>query len=354
MNILNYFRYCASKNLFRGVGLFVFTFLIFLSPLVPLVDVVVVLFPVFFYSLLAISGIIATSFKRIHYIPGVFVLVILILLSISGSPVKAIGAALSFYVAYTGVRISESFIFRSLFILLLINYLLILLQLSGIHEVLYSFTNYSNMAVPISFLESGSISPHFLPQFRPSGIFPSPTYISFFCITLSSISAFFRKKIDRRFMLLLGSFFVLTGSTLGLILILLLSMFAFRDKVFLWGLLGYVFTLFLYFVFVPDLATYNFSVVDFSASVLNRRMDESILTLNLILFAGIALVCLFLFWYASFRYGIRLHSSFPALVMIFFPLILHDSSSSLLSFFIFGLGIGIVGSLMARSSRFLR
>lgn len=349
MNQVNCWQYkVSSKNWYVGVGLFVFTLLIFLSPLVNLVDYVGESIPIFFYPFLAISGIIATFPIKKDYLPVVVAAGIIIGFSIFGSHVKGIAAVLVFYVAYRGVRQSELIILRAFFILLIINYLIILLQLSGIYEIVYSFSAYANEAMPISFLDVDSISANFLPQMRPSGIFPATSYISFFCIILYSMASFFCKKIDKWFMAMIGSFFVLTGSTLGLVLILLLAMNVFRDKVIVWALLGYAFTLFIYFALVPEIAAYNYSVADFSASVLNRPMDESILTLNPKLLAAMVLAFLLIILYVLVRFGIRLLSTVPVVAMIFFPILLHDASSSLLSFFIVGMGVGMVGSLIKR------
>jgi hypothetical protein len=349
---MNKVKFCqykeSSKNWCGGVGLFFFTLLIFLSPLVNLVDYVGKSIAIFFYLLLVISGIIATFPIKKDYLPAVLAAGIIFVFSIFGSPVKGIAAVLVFYVAYRGVRQSEKIILNAFFILLIINYLIMLIQLSGIYEIVYSFADYANEAIPISFLDVDSISANFLPQMRPSGIFPAPSYISFFSIILYSIAAFFCKKIDKWNMAMIGSFFVLTGSTLGLVLILLLAVNVFRNKVIVCALLGYTFTLLIYFALVPEIAAYNYSVADFVGSVLDRSMDESILTLNPKLLAAMVLSFLVIIWYIFVRFAIGLLSTVPVVVIIFFPMLLHDASSSLLSFFIVGMGVGMVGSLIKR------
>jgi len=229
-----------SENLLSGLGLTFFTLLVFLSPLLSVVENVAVLSPLFFYSLLIISGVIATYPLRIHYLPALAILCIIILFSISQSPAKAIGASLVFYIAYRGLLDLKLFTLRNFFVLLVINYLFAVLQLSGIYDFVYSFSNYSNESLPISFLSGDSISPVYLPQIRPSGIFPSPTFISYFCIIIFSLAIYYVKIINKWFMSLIGSFLLLTGSTLGLALILLLALIAFSEKAFLFALLGYI------------------------------------------------------------------------------------------------------------------
>lgn len=348
MNQLDCGQYKVSNNWYAGVGLFFFTLLIFLSPLVNLVDYVGVPIPIFFYSFLAISGIIAALPILVgrDYLPAVLATGILIGFFIFGYPAKGAGAALVFYVAYKGIQQSKLIILRALYTLLIINYLIILLQLSGVFEIAYSFANYANVAVPISFLEADTVTVSFLPQIRPSGIFPAPTYINFFCITLYFIASFFRKEINKLFMTLIGSFFVLTGSTMGLVLILLLAMNVFRDKVVIWALLGYAFTLHIYFALIPEIAAYNYSVADFSASVLNRVMDESIIILNPELLAVLVLIFALAVLYIGVRFGVRLLSTIPIVAVIFAPMLLHEAYS-LLNFFMLGVGVGSLSLLVS-------
>ena len=346
---VNSFQYkLSSNNWLRGAALFSFIFLIFLSPIVNLVDVVGTSIPFFYYPVLLIFGIIAAFPAKSYYIHAWLVIVIFILVSIAQSPVKAIGAALVFHVAYIGVRDSELIVLRACFTLLIVNYLIMLLQISGIYENAFILSNYSNDATHLSSLEYDSISAHFLPQIRPSGIFPAPTYVSYFCLVLYSLSSLFSNIIDKWFMALIGSFFVITGSTIGLVLIFFLAMDVFRNRVIIWAILGYAFSLFIYFALVPELAAYNYSLVDIFNSLLYRRMDESILTLNLILFTFIVSGFLLIYYYFMAKYSSALYKFLPIVVLIFFPLLLHDSSSSLLSFFMMGLGVGIASSLKKR------
>ncbi len=349
MSQINCWKYkVISKNWHVGVGLYFFTFLIFLSPLINIIDYVGGSIPILYYAFLAIFGIIAAFPVKKEYLPVVFVAGIVVGFSIFGSPVKGAAAALSFYVAYKGIRQSESVFFRALFTLLIINYLITLLQLSGVYEIAYSFVTYANEASPISFLEVEVIDAYFLPQMRPSGIFPATSYVSFFCIALYSMGSFLGKRNDKYFMAMTGSFFVLTGSTLGFALILLLAMNVLRDKIIIWALMGYVFTGSIYFTLLPEIAAYNFSMTDFSASVLNRSMDESILTLNPMLLVVMTLVFLFIIFYIKVNFRVRLFSTIPVVAMIFFPVLLHDASGSLLGFFMLGIGVGMVGTLIKR------
>jgi len=343
-----------NENLFSGFCLSFFTLLVFLSPLVSVVDNAVVLSPLIFYPLLIISGVAATYPFRVHYLPALAILCIIIFFSISQSPAKAIGAGLVLYVAYRGVVNLELFTLRTFFVLLVINYLFAILQLSGTFDFVYSFSNYSNESLPTSFLVIDSVPAAYLPQIRPSGIFPSPTFISYFCIILFSFAIFYEKTINKWFMSLIGSFLMLTGSTLGLALILLLALIAFSEKAFVFAPLAYALTFFIYSSLFPAIAKYNFSWDDISSSVLYRPMHESILTVNPYLFVATLLVFLPVFLLASKRvmssFGLEVRRLFSVFSIIFFPLILHDSSSSLLSAFIIGLGVGMVVSFRKRSA----
>lgn len=340
-----------SKNWYVGSGLFVFTLLIFLSPLVNLADRVGGVVPPFFYLLLAISGAIATFPIKKEYLPALITVAVVVAFSIFGLPVKGAAAALVFYVAFRGVRQSELVLFRAFYTLLIVNYFLVLIQLSGIYEPAYSFADYANEAVPVSFLKAKVVAAEFLPQIRPSGIFPATSYLSFFCIILYSSISFFDKKIGSWFMIMTGSFFVLTGSTLGVILICLLAINLFSNIAVVWALLAYALTLYVYFAIIPEIADYNYSAIDFYNSVINRSLDESILILNPGLLVAMALIFSLMIFYIWMRLNLKLLKIIPVMAMIFFPILLHDASSSLLSFFIMGLGVGMLASLIERPTR---
>ena len=254
-----------------------------------------------------------------------------------------------FYVSYRGFRYSSVIILQALFILLIINYVVTLYQLSGVYSIVYSFSNYSNHATPISILDVDSIPASFLPQMRPSGIFPAPTYTSFFCIIMYSISTFSYNKMNKFFMVLIGSYFVLTGSTLALVLILLLSVNIFRNKIFIWALLSYAISIIIYFYFFPDIAAYNYSISDFMNSVIYRTMDESIITLNPVLFGIFIILFIMIILYIFSIFKISFSSTIPVFAVVFFPMLLHDATSSLFSFFMLGMGSGMLGLLIQKS-----
>lgn len=351
MNINFLQKKLNSKNWYVASGLFFFTFLIFLSPLVNLSANVDWAIAPFFYLLLAISGAIATFPIKKEYLPILLAIAIVITFAVFGLPVKGAAAALVFYVAFRGVRQSELILFRAFYILLIVNYFLALIQLSGIYELAYSFADYANEADPVSFLKAKVVGAEFLPQIRPSGIFPATSYMSFFCIILYSAVSFFDRRIGNWFMIMTGSFFVLTGSTLGVILICLLAINIFSNIAIAWALLAYVLTLYVYFSVIPEIADYNYSAVDFYNSVINRSLNESILILNPGLLVMIALIFSLMIFYIWMRFNLKVLKIIPVMALIFFPILLHDASSSLLSFFIMGLGVGMLASLIERPTR---
>ena len=184
MTQINSGHFNTFKILLSKGGLFFFTILIFLSPLVNLIKNSDSSNQLYYYLLIFISGFLVIIPLKKDFLIWIIVLTIFITFIFLGFFLKGIGAALVFYVSYRGFRYSSVIILQALFILLIINYVVTLYQLSGVYSIVYSFSNYSNHATPISILDVDSIPASFLPQMRPSGIFPAPTYTSFFCIIM--------------------------------------------------------------------------------------------------------------------------------------------------------------------------
>ena len=158
-------------------------------------------------------------------------------------------------------------ILPSIQVLMALNILIMLLQISGISSSLYTFQNYNgetSILNSIFTFDAGTKIP--LMQVRPSGIFPSTVYLSLFNFFL--VAYFFTKKTMSRSQLIMLSFlFALSGSTACLLLAFLAIFFKnsnlSKEFCFL-----YLFFIALYRILLPKMFfEYNYSIADFISSI---------------------------------------------------------------------------------------
>jgi hypothetical protein len=221
-------------------------------------------------------------------------------------------------------------------IIFFINAFLIIGQLLGINEWFYKFQDYANDTDPtigeFNFGESMDTAFGYLPQIRPSGIFPSPTYISFYCIFFWYYILMNTNFNNKFIFFFFGFILMLLGSTLALFL-LILSIFLINYKkeikIFLLG--GIVGALFYIYSF-PSTFTYNFNFEEFIASFLVRIIDsgvndESILISNPFLFFII------LFLIVSSAIFLRkigaINILLKSMIVMILPLMIHEAISSI-------------------------
>lgn len=339
----------SNKNATAHVGVFLFFILIFLSPLVGSLGRSFEWVPIYFYLVLGSMAVIASfPLKRADYLVILISASIAIIFLALGYWEKSVLAALIFYAAYSGTRRYPAIIVGAFFVLLIVNYLIVLLQLAGCESAVYAFIDYANESLPVSACVSASVAPQFLPQVRPSGIFPATTYMSIFSIALYAVATFFYKKTSKMFLVMTGSLFMLSGSTMGLALMLLFAVNVFRLKFVSWVFFGYLFTAFAYYSLLPEIFLYNYNVSDFRNSVLNRVMDESILTTNPAVFAITSLLFVAIVAHFTSRFADKLLDVIPIAIVMFGSVLLHDVSSSLIYLFMVGLGFGMFGHLLKK------
>lgn len=244
---------------------------------------------------------------------------------------------------YIGIQIGKGEIDVSyvLKILLGIHVLLSIAQLTALSDFFYGWATYQNEAESQTDFSAG-----FLPQVRPSGIFPAPTYASFFIILVFILIL----SENKSYQSIKPWFFVsavIAGSTLGLVLLVFLNLLSKPRR----GLLrdffisGMAFAC--YFYLFPDIFLYNHNAVEFAASVLDRRMDESVLATRGVFFLGLSGLLVFLFFivFASRVRSIRtinFKSLFIGTCGIFGPLLLHDTGGAAIGGLLVGVGMGIV------------
>jgi hypothetical protein len=220
----------------------------------------------------------------------------------------------------------------------LVNLVFVVLQVTGAAEFAYAFEDYANQADPVNLFERSRflgqvVVVGYLPQLRPAGLFPSPTYLSVFCVFLWHQLVVNPAYTNRRVLFGVGCLFVLVGSTVGLFLSLASVLFLPRKRAIAFFVLGAVAAFYLYAELAPYQFAYNFTVSDFVRSfaqrvgVASRASRESLLQQQpIVLAAGclaFALVVLL-----SRRIGVA-----PILrigIGLGLPVMVHNVSASLL------------------------
>jgi len=317
----------------RNYFIIIFNALIFLTPLYEYLNII------FYLSLLLVASILLiTSFKK----NNLEILSITLIFSVLYYGLfKGIFAALIFIVAYINYKNYYINNLKSTYILIYINFLLLLMQFIGIDEAVYLHTNYANDSAP-NIMYTNENFTLYLPQVRPSGIFPAPTFISFFLIFTIVNSIYFRYNINRYTLLLIGAMLSIAGSTMGLLIFCLYCILAlFYVRKFIYVLVGYITTMLIYYIFLPETFAINFSFDDIYSSTLDRDLSESIITNN---FLFLVLIAFILISFIVLNYKIikkNLLEFISGGIIILLPTLLHDSSNSLLGFYFFGIGLGI-------------
>jgi hypothetical protein len=257
-----------------------------------------------------------------------------------GSIKQGLFDAIIFYFGFILASKYKLTILPSIQVLMALNILIMLLQISGISSSLYIFQNYNGEASILNSIftfDAGTKLP--LMQLRPSGIFHSTVYLSLFNFFLTAY--FFTKKtMSRSQLVMLSLLFVLSGSTACLMLVFLAIFFKnsnfSREFCFL-----YLFFISLYRILLPKMFfEYNYSTTDFISSF-NSRFSISYFsqypTNNLHLLVFIAFIALVLYFAikAQKKYFELLHLIFLGALALG-PLVIHDLS--MVSFYWFHIG----------------
>lgn len=235
-----------------------------------------------------------------------------------------------FYIDY-----EKLFIKISVFIFL-INAIFIICQLVGVSTIFYFAQDYSNEAeAAIGEFGLGNVITEqfsYLPQIRPSGIFPSPTYVSNFCIFFWYFILVNRKYSNWFVLLLFGFSIMLLGSTVSILLVILSFFFIKSKKSILFFPLGAVLGSLFYLYFFPLTFIYNFNFEEFVDSFLIRIISndinqESMLLNNPILF-GVILITM-LIMPLVIPAGKSLMLLTKGAIVILLPVLIHNAFSSI-------------------------
>jgi hypothetical protein len=218
----------------------------------------------------------------------------------------------------------------------LVNAVFIVCQLIGVSEIFYFLQDYSNEAeATIGGFSLGSAIDtqlSYLPQIRPSGFLPAPTYISNFCIFFWYYVLMDKKYSNNFIFFLFGFVLMLLGSTLGVFLLLISIFFVGYKKGILVFLIGGICGIIFYLYYFPLTFIYNFNVEEFKESFLIRIISndinqESMLVSNPLLFIAILLILLIIPFFLR-RAG-SLSILFKAAIVVVLPVMIHDAFSSI-------------------------
>jgi hypothetical protein len=178
-NILNYYL----------IGLFL-TMVLF-SPTIVNYELMVII-------ALVISAItLSTSFKKKYKLEVIIIpVLVFFLMLIYGDAIKAIFFTFVIIATFIGFTGNKIIIYRLFYLVMVFIYVILVLQIIGYPEYIYDWVTYANEVSPVAILyDSNSSVIGFLPQLRPSGPFPAPTYLSMYCILVASIVMFERSHL---------------------------------------------------------------------------------------------------------------------------------------------------------------
>jgi hypothetical protein len=256
-----------------------------------------------------------------------------------GTPLKGFGLSVGLALGYLAVTRYGQDYCRAMTCLLYINLIVVIIQFLGISEWAYAFANYTSQGLPIYFTDEKFGETSFLPQYRPSGIFPSPTYISAFAVLLFSTVLVRNQTSGKSTNFCAGVFMSLLGSTVGLVLALISIFLIMRRSSIKYLLAGFLLSSFLYAYYLPQQFDYNLNINEMRASVTSRldpcvAVGESVMQNNLPNFFILVFASL-VFFLTSIRFG-NLTLLVPPMSVLGLPIMVHDITFSLYYFFMLG------------------
>jgi hypothetical protein len=235
---------------------------------------------------------------------------------------------------------------RFLVFVLVANLALVALQILGHPDWVYRFITYENEgATPVNLAElldyfGEQIRIGYLPQLRPSGAFPAPTYLSLVLILLWYGVASAPAYRSRSAAVCVGVLGILSGSSVGLVLSLISIAFLPFNGRLIYTVVGAAATMWLYAAYLPWQFDYNFNIEEFIAGFTSRldlqEGGESIIQQRPYLFAAGVVAGLFTLLFAK---RLRLLTLARATFAIAFPVLLHDVVSSLLYWMLVALAV---------------
>lgn len=284
----------------------------------------------------AIILILLFSFYRLTK-KGYLILQVSAILAIATfSPMTIVKNVCFFYFIFLFSNNYKAVFQRVVIIFFLINAIFIICQLIGVHEIFYYLQDYSNEAEAtlgeFSFASAMDTQFNYLPQIRPSGFFPAPTYISNFCIFFWYYVLMDKDYQNKILFFLFGFVLMLLGSTLAVFLLLISIFLIGYKKGIVIFLFGGVCGLLFYLYYFPLTFIYNFNIDEFVESFLIRIISndinqESMLVSNPLLFFVILIVLITLPVFVQ-RAG-SLSVLFKAAIVVVLPVMIHDAFSSI-------------------------
>jgi hypothetical protein len=252
---------------------------------------------------------------------------------------KGFGLAVGLAFGYLAVTRYEQYYCRAMTCLLYINLIVVIIQFLGISEWAYAFANYTSQGLPIYFTDEKFGVASFLPQYRPSGIFPSPTYISAFAVLLFSTMLARNQSSGKSTNFCAGVFMSLLGSTVGLALAIISTSLIMRRSSIKYLMAGFLLSSSLYACYLPQQFDYNFNIDELWISVTSRidasaAVGESVVQNNLLNFFILVFASLVIFL-TSIRFR-NLTLLVSPLIVFGLPIMVHDITLSLYYFFMLG------------------
>ncbi len=252
------------------------------------------------------------------------------------SPIIILKNVCFFYFIFLFARRYKN-VFRNVAIFcFLLNAVFIVCQLLGISDIFYFLQDYSNEAEAalgeFSFGSTIDTQLSYLPQIRPSGFLPAPTYISNFCIFFWYYVLMDKEYKNNFIFFLFGFVLMLLGSTLAVFLLLIsIFLIGYKKGISIF-LLGGICGISFYLYYFPLTFIYNFNVEEFIESFLIRIISndinqESMLVSNPLLFIAILIILLIIPFFLR-RAG-SLLVLFKAAIVVILPVMIHDAFSSI-------------------------
>jgi len=228
-------------------------------------------------------------------------------------------------------------------------------QLLGVHEYVYLLADGKN---PPSVYEQWSLFENvqttFLPQIRPPGLFPSPTYSSFFlCAILLLICI--KKNFSHLSLIVIGLLLSVSGSTFSCLIVLVLVILLVNIPQGKTIIISYLVGMSLYFANLPDVFSYNFNTQDLFNSVSSRlapedNMSESVFFQSIS--ESIFVICAFMILiFLSLKQVTRKSYIILPAILILFPALVHNLSSSVVYLFLSALSINFAYDAYAKNKK---
>ena len=281
--------------------------------------------------------------RRFRWAPLIIFSAFVAVSGMVGQPFKGLGLAVGAYLGYIAVHDYEQDYTRVVVWIFALNLVVTVAQFLGVAEVFHSYQLYSSESLRANLL-AGEPDGFWLPQMRPSGIFPNATYISAFAVFMYTILA--APQIQNRSLLMFlgGVFYAIIGNTLGLFLMLASMFLAFGRRGHLYLLGGYSVAMIIYARLLPLRFLANFNpfdiVVSFSSRLdLSAVRGESVVQQNILLFlllCGVGAAGLFFV-----RRMEALFMMVPFVIVMILPVLVHNIALSMFYWF-------LVGSAFAR------